>query len=62
MGGLLVTYLLLFAALMLIIGWEKRFFRRAAPQIARRSHEKTSFLDYRLDMVVNPVPSGSRNP
>ena len=35
MGGLLVTYLLLFAALMLIIGWEKRFFRRAAPQIAK---------------------------
>ena len=34
MGGLLVTYLLLFAALMLIIGWEKRFFRRAAPQTA----------------------------
>ncbi len=27
--GLLVTYLLLFTALMLIIGWEKRFFRRA---------------------------------
>ncbi|MGQ7113629.1 hypothetical protein ACUOFC_44590, partial [Escherichia sp. TWPC-MK] len=24
--------LLLFTALMLIIGWEKRFFRRAAPQ------------------------------
>lgn len=35
MGGLLVTYLLLFAALMLIIGWEKRFFRRAAPQTAK---------------------------
>ena len=33
--GLLVTYLLLFAALMLIIGWEKRFFRRAAPQTAK---------------------------
>lgn len=25
LGGLVVTYLLLFAALMLIIGWEKRF-------------------------------------
>ncbi|EGC7299952.1 YeeE/YedE family protein [Escherichia coli] len=35
MGGLLVTYLLLFTALMLIIGWEKRFFRRAAPQTAK---------------------------
>ena len=35
LGGLLVTYLLLFAALMLIIGWEKRFFRRAAPQTAK---------------------------
>ena len=34
-GIMLVTYLLLFAALMLIIGWEKRFFRRAAPQIAK---------------------------
>ncbi|WP_312384138.1 selenium metabolism membrane protein YedE/FdhT [Atlantibacter subterraneus] len=28
-GGLLVTYLMLFAALMLIIGWEKHFFRRS---------------------------------
>ncbi|QCT21951.1 selenium metabolism membrane protein YedE/FdhT [Jejubacter calystegiae] len=27
-GGLMMTWLLLFAALMLIIGWEKRFFRR----------------------------------
>lgn len=26
MGGLLVIYLLLFVVLMLIIGWEKRFF------------------------------------
>ncbi|HHV8926551.1 TPA: hypothetical protein ACUSR7_004504, partial [Shigella sonnei] len=25
----------LFTALMLIIGWEKRFFRRAAPQTAK---------------------------
>ncbi|WP_249542439.1 hypothetical protein, partial [Escherichia coli] len=24
-----------FTALMLIIGWEKRFFRRAAPQTAK---------------------------
>ncbi|WP_312978779.1 selenium metabolism membrane protein YedE/FdhT [Atlantibacter sp.] len=29
LGGLLVTYLMLFAALMLIIGWEKHFFRRS---------------------------------
>ncbi|SUB71285.1 putative inner membrane protein [Pluralibacter gergoviae] len=28
LGGLLVTYLLLALALLLIIGWEKRFFRR----------------------------------
>lgn len=27
-GGLMMTWLLLFIALMLIIGWEKRFFRR----------------------------------
>jgi len=30
LGGLLVTYGLLLIALLLIIGWEKRFFRRAA--------------------------------
>ncbi|MGL5967628.1 MAG: selenium metabolism membrane protein YedE/FdhT [Kluyvera sp.] len=30
LGGLLVTYGLLLLALLLIIGWEKRFFRRAA--------------------------------
>lgn len=35
MGGLLVIYLLLFVALMLIIGWEKRFFRRAVSQIVK---------------------------
>lgn len=29
LGGLFVTYLMLFAALMLIIGWEKHFFRRS---------------------------------
>lgn len=37
LGGLLVTYLLLFAALMLIIGWEKRFFRRAGLTPAKES-------------------------
>ena len=37
LGGLLVTYLLLFAALMLIIGWEKRFFRRAGLAPAKES-------------------------
>ncbi|ECE6741938.1 YeeE/YedE family protein [Salmonella enterica subsp. salamae] len=37
LGGLLVTYLLLFAALMLIIGWEKRFFRRAGLTLAKES-------------------------
>ena len=28
LGGLLMTYAMLFIALMLIIGWEKHFFRR----------------------------------
>ena len=37
LGGLLVTYLLLFTALMLIIGWEKRFFRRAGLTPAKES-------------------------
>lgn len=37
LGGLLVTYLLLFAALMLIIGWEKRFFRRSGLTPAKES-------------------------
>ena len=56
MGGLLVTYLLLFAALMLIIGWEKRFFRRAAPQTAKEICMKNIVPDYRLDMVGEPCP------
>ena len=56
MGGLLVTYLLLFAALMLIIGWEKRFFRRAAPQTAKEIDMKNIVPDYRLDMVGEPCP------
>ena len=30
LGGLLVTYGLLLSALLLILGWEKRFFRRNA--------------------------------
>lgn len=30
-GGLLITYLLLFIALMLVIAWEKRFFRALRP-------------------------------
>lgn len=55
MGGLLVTYLLLFAALMLIIGWEKRFFRRAAPRTAK-DRMKNIVPDYRLDMVGEPCP------
>ncbi len=48
MGGLLVTYLLLFTALMLIIGWEC-FFRRAAPQTAKGDRMKNIVPDYRLD-------------
>lgn len=35
MGGLLVIYLLLFAVLMLIIGWEKCFFCCAVLQIVK---------------------------
>ena len=34
LGGLLVTYALLLAALLLIIGWEKRFFRRELTRTA----------------------------
>lgn len=33
-GGLLVTYLLLFIALMLVIAWEKRFFRQKSAAMA----------------------------
>ncbi|MEX0528975.1 selenium metabolism membrane protein YedE/FdhT [Raoultella terrigena] len=33
-GGLLVTYLLLFIALMLVIAWEKRFFRQKSAALA----------------------------
>ncbi|PLL19056.1 hypothetical protein CWN50_32425, partial [Klebsiella michiganensis] len=38
-GGLLVTYLLLLLALVLVIGWEKRFFRRhsLAPSTVKES-------------------------
>lgn len=38
-GGLLVTYLLLLIALILVIGWEKRFFRRQslAPSTVKES-------------------------
>lgn len=32
LGGLLVTYLMLLAAYLLIVGWEKNFFRRKNPQ------------------------------
>ncbi len=56
MGGLLVTYLLLFTALMLIIGWEKRFFRRAAPQTAKEIDMKMSFLITVLIWWVEPSP------
>ncbi|MGQ7173258.1 hypothetical protein ACUOCP_50055, partial [Escherichia sp. R-CC3] len=34
-GPKVFSRLILFTALMLIIGWEKRFFRRAAPQTAK---------------------------
>jgi len=30
LGGLLLTYAMLVIALLLVIGWEKHFFRRAA--------------------------------
>ena len=40
LGGLLVTYLLLLAALLFVIAWEKRFFRAARP-VAPRTVEET---------------------
>jgi hypothetical protein len=56
-GGLLVTYLLLFIALMLVIAWEKRFSARNPPPwpMLRKPHE-TIVPDYRLDMVGEPCP------
>ncbi len=54
-GGLLVTYLLLFAALMLIIGWENASSAVRHRRLLRRSHEKY-LPDYRLDMVGEPCP------
>ncbi len=55
MGGLLVTYLLLFAALMLIIGWENASSAVRHRRLLRRSHENI-VPDYRLDMVGEPCP------
>lgn len=37
LGGLLVTYVMLIIALLLVIGWEKHFFRRAAPGAAKEA-------------------------
>ncbi len=54
-GRPLVTYLLLFAALMLIIGWEKRSSAVRHRRLLRRSHEKYRSY-YRLDMVGEPCP------
>ncbi len=54
-GWLLVTYLLLFAALMLIIGWENASSAVRHRRLLRRTHEKYR-SDYRLDMVGEPCP------
>ncbi len=37
LGGLVVTYVMLVIALLLVIGWEKHFFRRAAPVAAKEA-------------------------
>jgi hypothetical protein len=37
LGGLLVTYVMLVIALLLVIGWEKHFFRRASPVAAKEA-------------------------
>ncbi len=57
-GGLLVTYLLLFIALMLVIAWEKHFFRQKSAAMAnvKGNRMKTIVPDYRLDMVGEPCP------
>ncbi len=39
LGGLLVTYLLLLAALLLVIGWEKHFSALKRLPLRRRLHE-----------------------
>ena len=39
LGGLLVTYLLLLAALLFVIAWEKRFFRASRPAVSHAVKE-----------------------
>ena len=65
-GGLLVTYGLLAFAFILLLMWEKRFFRRKTvltlsplPHIKEHTMntENTAIVpDYRLDMVGEPCP------
>ncbi len=55
-GGLLATYLLLLIALLLVIAWERHFFRRQARSGREGERMKNIIPDYRLDMVGEPCP------